>query len=319
MQILTPYNHPDYDNLPLQFPPVAASVWGEDQYGIWFELEVQGVVQRFRWIPKGKFTMGSDEDEPERNTGSIFGKENLHEVTFTQGFWLSDTACTQELWQAVMGENPADFKESQQNPVESVSWLAIQGFLHKLNELVPGLNAYLPSEAQWEYACRAGTTTAFAFGENITTEQVNYDGNYPYAGGKKGEYRKKTVEVKALPANAWGLYQMHGNVWEWCFDEFKPDLGRAAVIDPVTAAFKSGVKPDKIEGKTATDSNSSTAEGSPLYDSALLENGEEGGVDRVLRGGSWDLDGRDCRSAFRYRNTAADRRGSIGFRFAVGH
>jgi formylglycine-generating enzyme required for sulfatase activity len=316
MQTLTPYNHPDYDDLPPQFPPVAASVWGEDQYGIWFELEVQKTVQRFRWIPRGKFTMGSPEDEQREG---VLGKETLHEVTFTLGFWLADTACTQELWQVVMADNPADSKESQQNPVESVSWLAIQDFLHRLNELVPGLNAYLPSEAQWEYACRAGTITAFAFGENITTEQVNYDGNYPYAGGKKGEYREKTVEVKALPANAWGLYQMHGNVWEWCFDEYKPDLGRAAAVDPVTASFKSGIKPDKTEGKTVIDSNSSTAEGSLLYDSVLLENGEEGGVDRVLRGGSWDDCGRDCRSAFRGRHGASDRFRYLGFRFAVGH
>ena len=89
-------------------------------------------------------------------------------------------------------------------------------FLATLNDLVPGLAAVLPSEAQWEYACRAGTTTPFSFGETITPEQVNYNGNYPYRGGTKGLYRQETVPVGSLPANPWGLYEMHGNVWEWC-------------------------------------------------------------------------------------------------------
>ena len=318
MQILSPYNQPDYDNLPSQFPPVAASAWGEDQYGIWFELDVSSVVQRFRWVPKGEFTMGSLSAEQQEGT---IGKETLHEVTFTQGFWLADTTCTQALWQTIMGENPSGFRDSQQNPVESVSWLSVQDFLHKLNQLIPELNAYLPSEAQWEYACRAGTTSAFSFGENMTTEQVNYDGNYPYVGAEEGEYRKKTVEVKALPANQWGLYQMHGNVWEWCFDEYQEDLGNTSVVDPVTARFKSGVKPDKTAAETEAvmENTGSTLGSTSLYDSTLLENGEEGGVNRLLRGGSWLNDGGDCRSAIRYRLEASSRYGNYGFRFAVGH
>nr|CAA6825158.1 MAG: Formylglycine-generating enzyme, required for sulfatase activity, contains SUMF1/FGE domain [uncultured Thiotrichaceae bacterium] len=303
-QTLTPYNHPDYDDLPPNFPPVAASAWGEDRYGIWFELNVNDIVQRFRWVPKGEFTMGESGD-------------SLHEVKLSQGFWLADTTCTQELWQAVMGENPSSFKDSLQNPVDTVSWLDAQNFIQKLNQLVPELNAYLPSEAQWEYACRSGTTSPFSFGDNITTDQVNYDGNYPYAGGEKGEYREKTVEVKALPANQWGLYQMHGNVWEWCFDEYASDLGDEAVTDPVTARFKSGVKPDKTV--TETENTGSTPDNTPLYDSTLLENGSEDGVLRVLRGGSWSYYGRNCRSAIRNGGTADLRIWDLGFRFAAGH
>ena len=222
-------NHPNYLDLPPQFPPDYAAAWGEDKQGLWFDLRIASVTQRFRWIPAGTFTMGSPEDEEERES---WGNETQHPVTLSQGFWLADTACTQALWQLIMGENPADFNDDPENPVETVSWLDVQAFLEKLNQLIPGLQAQLPSEAQWEYACRAGTETPFSFGENITPEQVNCDGSEPYAGGEKGEYRRKTVPVKALPANPWGLYQMHGNVWEWCQDVWHENLGTSPVSDP---------------------------------------------------------------------------------------
>ena len=118
-----------------------------------------------------------------------------------------------------MGENPSHFK-GEDLPVESVSWDDVQTFLNALNGLRPELKLELPSEAQWEYACRAGTQTPFWFGDTITTDQANYNGNYPYGDEPKGENRRKTVAVKALPANGWGLYQMHGNVWEWCADRY---------------------------------------------------------------------------------------------------
>ena len=312
MQTLSPYNRSDYNNLPSQFPPDYASAWGEDQCGIWFELDVNGVVQRFRWIPRGEFTMGAPVDEKQRDAD----RETLHEVTLTQGFWLADTACTQELWQSIMSSNPASFNDDPQNPVERVSWLDVQDFLHKLKQLMPDLNVGLPTEAQWEYACRAGTTTAFSFGDNITPEQVNYDGNHPYADGKKGLYREKTVAVDALPANQWGVYQMHGNVWEWCFDEWQDDLGIEAAVDPVTARFKSGVKPDKAGA--ATGNTDSTPDMPAIYDSAMLENAEDV-VLRVLRGGSWNSLGRNCRSAIRFRLNADNRRRDLGFRLAIGH
>lgn len=276
-------NNPNYHDLPPQFPPDYAAAWGEDQYGVWFDLRIENVVQRFRWIPAGEFTMGSPEDEKEREP-SWAGKEAQHYVTLSKGFWLADTACTQELWQLIMEDNPADFKDSLQNPVENVSWLDIHDFLDKLNEIILDLNAQLPSEAQWEYACRAGTTTPFSFGENITPEQVNYDGNHPYADGEKGEYREKTVAVKALPANQWGLYQMHGNVWEWCTDEYQQDLGTSPMLNPVSTNINSAYN-----------------------------------MRCVLRGGSWLDRGEDCRSAFRYGHFSDHLHGHDGFRFSLKH
>jgi hypothetical protein len=154
---------------------------GRDAYGLWAELEVKGITQRCRWIAPGTFLMGSPKSEKDRKSN-----ETQHEVTLTQGYWLADTACTQALWETVMGNNPANFKDDKNNPVEQVSWDDAHEFLKQLNKLIPGLDAHLPSEAQWEYACRAGTITPFSFGANITPEQVNYHGEYPYANGKKG-------------------------------------------------------------------------------------------------------------------------------------
>ncbi len=248
-----------------------------DDYGLYADLNLRGITQRFRWIAPGDFLMGSPETEPERESWDK-GNETQHSVTLTQGYWLADTACTQALWQAVMGANPAEFKDNPNNPVETVSWDDVQDFIAKLNELVPGLKACLPTEAQWEYACRAGTSTPFSFGENINPQQVNYEGNYPYAGGEKGLYRQKTVPVKSLPANPWGLYEMHGNVYEWCSDWY--------------GHYPSG---------PATDPG-----------------GPPDGADRVLRGGSWSYVGWSARSANRYGYTPDSRYQYFGFRLALG-
>lgn len=246
---------------------------GYDDYGLFTDLNIKGIIQRCRWIAPGTFQMGSPESERERDSN-----ETQHEVTLTQGYWLADTACTQAFWESVMGTNPARFKNNKNNPVERVSWDDVQKFCKQLNKQVPGLDVQLPSEAQWEYACRAGTTTPFSFGVNITPEQVNYDGNYPYAISRKGLYRKKTVPVKLLPANPWGLYEMHGNVYEWCQD-WLGDYPTELVVDPL---------------------------------------GAEMGSERVLRGGSWFYDGRFMRSADRYGYTPDDLDRGIGFRFALG-
>ena len=217
------------DRFPNPFPPPFASAWGDDGHGLWaaVELSCDGesgpLVQRLRWIEPGTFLMGSPEDEPERSDD----EGPRHAVTLTRGFWLADSACTQALWQAVMGTDPSSFKGDPQRPVEQVSWHEVQKFLRKLESLVPGCEAALPTEAQWEYACRAGTDTPFSFGTQITPEQVNYHGDYPYAGGEKGLARGETVAVKTLPANAWGLYEMHGNVWEWCADGLRDYDGQA--------------------------------------------------------------------------------------------
>jgi len=191
-------------------------------FGVYADLTVatghRRATQRFRWIEPGRFRMGSPEDEPER-----FGNEGpRHWVTLTQGFWLADTACTQALWQAVTGANPSRFTGNVARPVERVSWDDVQGFLRRLEDLVPGCRADLPTEAEWEYACRAGTESPFSFGRQITPEQVNYGGSHPYAGRARGLGGGETVPVRSLPPNPWGLYEMHGNVWECCADGLRP-------------------------------------------------------------------------------------------------
>jgi formylglycine-generating enzyme required for sulfatase activity len=235
-------------------------------------LMVGDVRQVFRWIPPGRFIMGSPSDEVER-----FDDETQHEVVLTEGFWLADTVCTQALWEVVMRENPSAFKGAER-PVEQVSWEDVMTFTTRLNQQVTGLGLRLPTEAEWEYGCRAGTRTPFWFGANITSDQVNYDGNYPYAGSKKGKHREETVEVKALPSNGWGLYQMHGNVWDWCNDWYG-EYSAEPVTDPQGAVSGEG---------------------------------------RVLRGGSWFGYGRYARSARRDDSAPDDRDDYIGFRLARG-
>ena len=225
-----------------------------------------------RWIAPGEFLMGSPESEPER-----LDNETQHLVILSRGFWLAETTCTQALWQAVMGNNPSGF-QGPDRPVEQVSWDDVQRFLSRLNAAMPDGGLRLPTGAEWEYACRAGTSTAFWFGDQITPEQVNYDGNYPYAGGQKGMYRERTVSVYALPCNSWGLYQMHGNVLEWCQDWYEP-YPIETVVDP---------------------------------------GGPAGGADRVLRGGGWFLVGRLARSAQRNAHDPRHRDANIGFRLARG-
>ncbi|MES9881321.1 MAG: formylglycine-generating enzyme family protein, partial [Sedimenticola sp.] len=197
--------------LPNPFPPEWADGWGEDDYGHYSEFELMGVTQRMRWIHSGDFVMGSSQGESERDSDEI-----PHTVRISRAFWLADSACSQALWEAVTGENPSKFKGAER-PVEEVSWNDIEKFIAEVNSARPYLALRLPTEAEWEYACRAGSKNPFAFGEQISSEQANYDGNYPYDNGEKGEDRRETVEVKALPGgvNAWGLHQMHGNVWEW--------------------------------------------------------------------------------------------------------
>jgi formylglycine-generating enzyme required for sulfatase activity len=232
----------------MAWPPEWAGAWGEDEYGPFAELHFGKVVQRMRWIAPGTFLMGSPEDEAERG-----GDEIQHEVQLSEGYWLADTTCTQELWMAVMGENPSSFQERAEGetsrPVEQVSWEDCQRFLGTLNVEVSGLDLRLPTEAEWEYACRAGKTTPFSFGKNITPEQVNYDGNHPYAGGKKGEFRQQTVPVKSVPANPWGLFEMHGNVYELCLDEYAP-YGPGPAVDPVGVAEGENVRDRVFRGGT---------------------------------------------------------------------
>jgi formylglycine-generating enzyme required for sulfatase activity len=257
---------------PEEFPEAWASDWGEDEYGLWMAFTYKGVRQAFRWCEPGAFLMGSPQNEPQRSEDEL-----QHHVTLTKGFWIADTPVTQALWQVVKGENPSRFP-GEERPVENVSWDDAQAFIDKVNRLKAELKLCLPTEAQWEYACRAGTATPFSWGDQIDSSLINFDGNYPYNNGRKSEYREQTVDVKALPCNDWGLHQMHGNVWEWGQDWYN-DYPSGLVTDP---------------------------------------QGTKSGVFRVLRGGSWYADGRPCRSAFRYCDVPSLRNLYTGFRLARG-
>ena len=247
-----------------------------DKYGLYADLTIQNTTQRFRWIEPGEFMMGSPDNEEGRDND-----EDLHQVTLTKGFWLADTTVTQALWEAVMNETPSHFKNPN-NPVENISWNDCQQFIEKLNDQIAGLRAKLPTEAQWEYACRAGTNTSFFFGakEDLDLGKVNYS-------GKWDEYDSdgKTKAVKSHLSNDWGLYEMHGNVLEWCEDVWQENLGTESSIDPLQKSSES-----------------------------------KAGAGRVVRGGSWDSFGRYCRSAIRDGREPGYRgNGFIGFRLSLGH
>jgi formylglycine-generating enzyme required for sulfatase activity len=205
--------------------PDWVSAFGTDEYGAWCEFLVPrhdgngAVTQRMRWIKPGKFMMGSPEDE----AGRYDDESPQHRVTLTQGFWLADTPCTQELWMAVTkGKNPSHFS-GYRNPVERVSWVDCQSWLKGLGEVHPLLQPSLPTEAQWEYACRAGSTKAYCFGDG--EQELEKYAWY------KANSNTETHPVGEKLANAWGLYDVHGNVWEWCSDYHK-----SAASDPTGPA-----------------------------------------------------------------------------------
>ena len=211
-------------------PPSWASEWGEDRFGVFTAFRVGAVAYRLRWIPPGEAALGSPEGEHGR-----FDGEERRDVVFDEGFWLGETTVTQALWEAVMGVNPSRFVGAER-PVENVSWEDAREFLARVNKQEPGLELTFPTDAQWEYACRAGTTTPFSFGEDVTSDEVNFDGNHPYRGTVNEPLRQETVPVGSLPANSWGLREMHGNVWEWCEDEAEWSLdvgGRLVEAGPM--------------------------------------------------------------------------------------
>ncbi|MCU7905981.1 MAG: formylglycine-generating enzyme family protein [Candidatus Thiodiazotropha sp. (ex Epidulcina cf. delphinae)] len=168
-----------------------------------------------RWIPPGRFMMGSPEEEDGRGED-----ETQHPVTLTHGYWLGESSCTQALWQAVMGENPSRH-EGDDLPVEQVSWNDCRSFIAKLGKQLPGLNLVLPTEAQWEYACRAGSKTAYWWGDEMDDDYANMG-------------RRTEIEAR-YPANDFGLRSMSGNVLEWCADRFG-DYPSEPVTDPIGPA-----------------------------------------------------------------------------------
>jgi len=234
----------------------------------------KGVVLEMVEIPSGEFMMGSPEGE-----GNSWEKPQ-HKVTVPT-FYMGKYQVTQEQWEAVMGSNPSYFKGSGKLPVEKVSWNDAIEFCKRLSEKTNKIYR-LPSEAEWEYACRAGTETPFAFGETINTDIVNYNGNRPYGEGTKGEYREKTTVVGSLGvANEFGLYDMHGNVWEWCQDAWHSNYDGAPT--------DGSVRDDQLSNNTY----------------------------RVLRGGSYDDDAYYCRSASRDTVTPGNRVDDIGLRLVM--
>ena len=170
-----------------------------------------GVKLELMPIPAGTFMMGSPETEANRESHEV-----RHQVAISKPFYLGVYAVTQAQYRMVMGVNLSKFK-GDNLPVESVSWNEAVEFCQKLSANTDR-KVRLPTEAEWEYACRAGTTTPFNTGDTISTDQANYDGNHTYGNGSKGVFREKTTPVGSFPPNAWGLYDMHGNVWEWCSD-----------------------------------------------------------------------------------------------------
>jgi formylglycine-generating enzyme required for sulfatase activity len=230
-----------------------------------------GVTLDMVAIPGGSFQMGSPDSEAERRDS-----ESPQHFVKIAPFHMGKFAVTQAQYQAIMGNNPSHFK-GENRPVEQVSWKDAIAFCQRLSKKTGNLYR-LPSEAEWEYACRAGTTTPFHFGEAIATDLANYDGKHTYGQGIKGTYRAETISVGSFPANAFGLYDMHGNVWEWCADHWHENY-----------------------------------KGAPTDGSAWLGMNEN--ANRVRRGGSWILIPGNCRSASRFFHDAWFRNNNyFGFR-----
>jgi len=243
----------------------------------------------FALIKGGTFTMGS----PDTEQGHFYEEEPQHTVTVSS-FYIGKYEVTQQEWAAVMGNNPSNFK-GDNFPVEEVSWFDAIEYCNKRSQKEGLTPAYringanitwikntdgyrLPTEAEWEFACRSGTITPFFTGENITTNQANYDGNNPYYNNPQGVLRQTTTVVGSFPPNHWGLYDMHGNVWEWCWDWF--------------GSYSSNMQNDPI--------------------------GPFSGEGRVIRGGAWNYESKYLRSASRLNFSSSARTNFVGFRLVHG-
>ena len=235
-------------------PPVEPARWVEPVTGITFVR-----------LPAGRFVMGSPADEPGREP-----QEVPHVVRLSRATWMAVAEVTQGQWRAVIGTDPSHFRGDDTRPVERVNWHDARAFTATLSRRSPGNRFRLPTESEWEYACRAGATTPFAFGHALSTGQANIG---PLEGDALGG-RRQTTTVAAFAANAWGLHDMHGNVWEWVEDDHCP-YPTGAVVDPV--------------GRCQA----------PL---------------KVIRGGSWAFPADSARCALRYTHRPQDVGYSLGFR-----
>jgi formylglycine-generating enzyme required for sulfatase activity len=254
----------------LAFVAIASAVWcgcaappGESRRGDqWVE---PGTGMTFVRIESGSLMMGAPPDEAGREAQEI-----RHRVELSRPFWLGVFEVTQREWQRVMDDNPSHFRGDDRLPVESVTWFDVQAFLDRLTKRSPGNRFRLPTEAEWEYACRAGTETAYNTGPSLSPAQANVAESMARTVAGEG----RTLTVGSFAPNAWGLHDMHGNVWEWTEDEHCPYASDPAV-DPIGRC------------------------GSPL---------------KVIRGGSWYFDAGSARCALRYTHRPQDLGFSLGFR-----
>jgi formylglycine-generating enzyme required for sulfatase activity len=238
------------------------------------------IGMRLAFLPPGSFWMGSPESEPD-----CYGNEwPLHAIGITRPFYIGIYPVTQYEFEAVVGSNPSFFHAGRggglYHPVEQVSWTDAAKFCARLSALPAekevGRLYRLPTEAEWEYACRAGTQTPFAFGASLASAEANFNGLYPYGTAPRGPYLRQTSRVGSYSANAFGLFDMHGQVWEWCADFYDDDYYQV----------------------------------SPTYDPP----GPVAGIRRSVRGGAWSYAARGCRSAVRYGYGPGVRNSRFGFR-----
>lgn len=231
--------------------------------------------------------MGSPLSEPERVI-----EEVPHEVVITGPFYMGIYEVTQGEFQRILGDKPRSRFDGMSDaallPMDSITWQEANAFCEKLSQFAEeqsaGRQYRLPSEAEWEYACRAGSATAFNLGDSLSSREANFNGNYPYGEGKKGPYARKTTKVGSYPANAFGLHDMHGNLSEWCADWYDPNYYRDSPNeDPLGPPV--GVAPTGF-----------------------------GNYYLMIRGGSWMDEARACRSAYRYKAMPENRYEVVGFR-----
>jgi formylglycine-generating enzyme required for sulfatase activity len=252
------------------------------------EIITNSIGMKLAHIPAGKFVMGSPRGEAER-----VRQETPHEVSITKPFFMGVYEVTQAEYAKIMGgQVRSQFVSGSgggpDHPMENLEWTNAAEFCRKLSasseESGAGRKYRLPTEAEWEYACRAGTTTAFHYGDSLSPTQANFNGNYPYGDAQPGPYLRRTAKVGSFEPNAFGLYDMHGNVAEWCADWFDPEYyNDSPAEDPLGPPV--GVLPDNF-----------------------------GNFYLVVRGGSWLDDARACRSAYRQRAMHRNRYQWIGFR-----